>query len=183
MLLEEDGFAAPYVSGPYQSLARRYFGSSLERFCRMASRGGPRDVEPLVQFLQPLWNVAAPLAYNISVVEASIFLQPLLVMADRMSMANSLEVRNPFLDHRIIEFSTRLVPDLRYRNGRGKYLLRQALKRLLGTTYLGILRREVKHGLPAPVNEWLLGRHSLERKDWNHMLLGECLRQFGLRGV
>ncbi len=60
------------------------------------------------------------------------FLQPLLVMADRLSMGNSLEVRNPFLDYRLVEFSLQLDDRLKYRDGQGKWLLRKALRRLVG---------------------------------------------------
>ena len=103
-------------------------------------------------------------------------------MADRMSMGNSLEVRNPFIDYRIVEFSTKLAPELRYsRDGRGKYIVREALKRILGTDKLGITRRTTKHGLPSPVNIWLFRKNTFDRRDWNRIILGECLRQMALR--
>ena len=117
---------------------------------------------------------------DVSVVFASAMenlgLQPLLVMAYRLSMGNSLEVRNPFLDHRVIEFSARVSDELKFRNGQGKWLLRRALERLVGPD-LGITRRTVKHGLPAPVNQWLFKSSAFDRNDWNHVLLGECLKQ------
>jgi len=183
MLLAEDAMVAEQLIGPYRHLAGRYFGSRLERFARMASRGGFRDVPVLMDLFLPLWRDDAPFAHNLAVVEATVFLQPLLVMADRMSMGNSLEVRNPFMDYRIVEFSTKLAPELRYANGRGKHLLREALKMLLGTEKLGITQRPVKHGLPSPINVWLLGTHSFERKGWNRLMLGECVRQLSLRGA
>ncbi|MEN8185182.1 MAG: asparagine synthase-related protein, partial [Myxococcota bacterium] len=95
---------------------------------------------------------------------------------DRLSMRNSLEVRNPFLDYRLVEFSAGLPEHLKFRNGRGKWLLRRALERLVGPD-IGIAKRRVKHGLPAPVNQWLFNSSAFDRKDWNHLLLGECLRQ------
>ena len=116
-----------------------------------------------------------------AVIESVIFLQALLTMADRMSMACGFEVRNPFLDFRIIEFSSKLTPELRYRNGRGKFLLREALKEVLGTDHLGIVQWRVKHGLPSPVNKWLFEHDDFDRKDWNRMMRDECLRQMRLR--
>jgi asparagine synthase (glutamine-hydrolysing) len=98
------------------------------------------------------------------------------MMADRLAMGNSLEVRNPYLDYRLIEFSAKLSDRLRYRDGKGKWILRQALRRLVGDD-LGISRRRIKHGLPAPVNQWLFNSSAFDRKDWNHILLGECLKQ------
>jgi asparagine synthase (glutamine-hydrolysing) len=184
MLLDEDSMIEHYCAGPYQHLASRYFGSQIERMSRMASRTGVEGVPALVELFRPLWKDSVPFVHNMSVIEGSIFLQPLLTMADRMSMGNSLEVRNPFMDYRIIEFSANLAPELRYdSHRRGKFLLREALKKVLGTDKLGITRRETKHGLPAPVNAWLFQKNTFERRDWNKIMLGECLRQMTLRLV
>lgn len=179
LLLREDGDLAPDFNGPYGTLCSRYFGSPLERFCRMASRQGLLGVPLLLDYFRPLWRSSHSLAQNISLLETTVFMQPLLVMADRLSMGNSLEVRNPFLDYRIVEFSARLADDLKYRDGHGKWLLRQALKQLVGAD-LGISQRSIKHGLPAPVNQWLFKSSAFDRKDWNHVLLGECLKQLAL---
>lgn len=176
LLLREAERVAEDLDGPYGTLCRRYFGSDLERFCRMATRQGLGGVPLLVDYITPLWSERNTLAQNLSLVEATIFMQPLLVMADRLAMGNSLEVRNPYLDHRIVEFSTKLSDRLRYRDGQGKWLLRQALRRLVGDD-LGVTQRRIKHGLPAPVNQWLFNRSAFDRKDWNHILLGECLKQ------
>ncbi len=179
LLLREDQALAPDFKGPYGTLCARYFGSPLERFCRMASRQGLPGLPLLLDYFGPLWRPQHSLAQNISYLEATVFMQPLLVMADRLSMGNSLEVRNPFLDYRIVDFSAKLADDLKYREGHGKWLLRQALKRLVGTD-LGIAKRSIKHGLPAPVNQWLFKSSAFDRKDWNHVLLGECLKQLAL---
>jgi asparagine synthase (glutamine-hydrolysing) len=179
LLLREEHDLAPDFNGPYGTLCSRYFGSPLERFCRMASRQGLQGVPQLLDYFRPLWRSSHTLAQNISLLESTVFMQPLLVMADRLSMGNSLEVRNPFLDYRIVEFSARLADDLKYRNGHGKWLLRQALKQLVGAD-LGISQRSIKHGLPAPVNQWLFKSSAFDRKDWNHVLLGECLKQLAL---
>ena len=176
LLLREDAALAQDFAGPYGTLCRRYFGSALERFARMASRQGMAGVPDLVEFFAPRWTDHRTMGQNLSVLEATVFMQPLLVMADRLSMGNSLEVRNPFLDHRLVEFSTRLSDRLKYRGVQGKYLLRRALERLVGTE-LGITRRAIKHGLPAPVNQWLFNSNAFDRKDWNHILVGECLKQ------
>jgi len=179
LLLREDADLVPDFKGPYGTLCARYFGSPVERFCRMASRQGLPGLPLLLDYFGPLWRTQHSLAQNISYLEATVFMQPLLVMADRLSMGNSLEVRNPFLDYRVVDFSAKLADDLKYRDGHGKWLLRQALKRLVGED-LGISRRTIKHGLPAPVNQWLFKSSAFDRKDWNHVLLGECLKQLAL---
>jgi asparagine synthase (glutamine-hydrolysing) len=179
LLLREEGELEPEFRGPYGTLCRRYFGTSVERFCRMASRKGLAGVPELLDFFCERWRDDLTLAQNLTRLETSVFLQPLLVMADRLSMGNSLEVRNPFLDYRVVELSTRISDDLKFRDGQGKWLLREALRRLVGSD-LGITRRKIKHGLPSPVNQWLFNSSAFDRKDWNHVLLGECLKQLAL---
>jgi asparagine synthase (glutamine-hydrolysing) len=74
-----------------------------------------------------------------------------LVKVDRASMAHSLEVRAPFLSHDIAEFLLALPPELKYKNGRGKRLLRALMR---GRLPDGILDRP-KQGFAAPVAGWL----------------------------
>jgi asparagine synthase (glutamine-hydrolysing) len=179
LLLREAHQIEADLAGPYGSLCRRYFGSPLERFCKMASRRGLGGVVPLVELFAPRWDERRTFGQNLSHVEATTFLQPLLVMADRLSMGNSLEVRNPFLDYRMVDFSARLSDRLKFQGGQGKWIVRQALKRLVDPS-LGVCKRTIKHGLPAPVNQWLFSGGAFDRKDWNHVLLGECLRQLAL---
>jgi asparagine synthase (glutamine-hydrolysing) len=84
----------------------------------------------------------------------------LLLKADKMTMANSLELRVPFLDHKLVEFAATLPADLKLRGGTGKYLLRQAMKNVLPKR---IIHRP-KRGFPVPTESWL--RHDL--KDFVH---------------
>jgi asparagine synthase (glutamine-hydrolysing) len=176
LLLREARQLEADFDGPYGTLCQRYFGTPVERFCRMVTRQGLAGVPMLLEFFGPLWRSERTFAQNLSTIESTVFLQPLLVMADRLSMGNSLEVRNPFLDHRVVEFSTRVADHLKFRDGRGKWVVRQALRRLVGPE-LGIVTRPVKHGLPAPVNQWLFRSSVFDRKDWNALLFGECLKQ------
>jgi asparagine synthase (glutamine-hydrolysing) len=183
LLLDEDFRIERHLASSYRHLAGRYFGSRLERISRMASRDGLNSVALLTELFAGRWDENAPFVHNMSSIEATIFLQPLLMMADRMSMGNGLEVRNPFMDYRIVEFSAKLAPELRYNTaeGRGKHIVREALKRVVGTDTLAITKRPTKHGLPSPVNTWLFRKNTFDRRDWNRIILGECLRQMALR--
>ncbi|MBK6586666.1 MAG: hypothetical protein IPG26_07605 [Coprothermobacter sp.] len=49
---------------------------------------------------------------------------------DRNSMANSIEVRNPFLDHRLVNFCLSLPENYKIRNGWSKFILRESMKEL-----------------------------------------------------
>ena len=77
----------------------------------------------------------------------------LLYKVDRMSMAHSLEVRPPFLDHRIVEFAARLPEHLKIRGSRQKVILRKTMQGKLPDS---ILRRK-KAGLDIPAHEWFRG--------------------------
>jgi len=77
----------------------------------------------------------------------------ILVKIDRASMAYGLEIRSPFMDHRLFEFCARLPADWKLRRGRGKAILRQAARKLLPSS---ILRRQ-KKGFNAPVSHWIVG--------------------------
>jgi len=77
----------------------------------------------------------------------------ILVKVDRMSMANSLEVRAPILDKEVIEFSATLPSSLKFNNGEKKYILKQVFKPLLSND---ILYRK-KMGFSVPLAEWLRG--------------------------
>jgi asparagine synthase (glutamine-hydrolysing) len=77
----------------------------------------------------------------------------ILVKVDRASMANSLEVRCPLLDHKLMELAARIPSGLKLHNGEGKYIFKQALQRVLPSSVL--TRR--KKGFSVPVAEWFRG--------------------------
>lgn len=72
---------------------------------------------------------------------------------DHMSMAHSLEVRPPFLDHRICEFALSLPEELKIRRSRLKFVLRELMATKLPRS---ILNRK-KVGFDIPAHAWLLG--------------------------
>lgn len=105
-----------------------------------------------------------------------------LVKVDRMSMAHSLEVRAPLLDHRILEFAARLPSSLKMNGHEGKLPLRQlAVKRLPAE-----IHNLPKRGFSIPAAEWLRGplRPLVEQSvSSDHGLLSETLRPKVLRAT
>lgn len=77
----------------------------------------------------------------------------MLVKTDRMSMAASLEVRCPFLDHHLAELAIPLAHRWKLRGGRGKYLLLRAL----GDRLPEALRARPKMGFAFPLEHWFRG--------------------------
>jgi asparagine synthase (glutamine-hydrolysing) len=75
----------------------------------------------------------------------------ILYKCDRMSMAHSLEVRPPFLDHRIVEFAARLPENFKVRGKTRKFVLGELMRDALPAPLLG--RR--KEGFDIPAHQWL----------------------------
>lgn len=75
----------------------------------------------------------------------------ILAKADRMTMAHSLELRMPYLDHVLFEFAATIPPQFKIRKGMTKYVLRQAAARHLPDE---IVRRP-KLGFPVPIALWI----------------------------
>jgi asparagine synthase (glutamine-hydrolysing) len=74
----------------------------------------------------------------------------ILVKVDRASMAVSLEVRAPFLDHRFMELMARIPSSLKLRGQQGKYILKKAMEPVLSAD---ILYRP-KQGFAVPLARW-----------------------------
>jgi asparagine synthase (glutamine-hydrolysing) len=77
----------------------------------------------------------------------------MLVKVDRMSMAHGLEVRAPFLDHRIAELTNRVSFGIKMPRGRQKYLLRKAMETYFPAEFLW----RKKQGFNAPLGLWFRG--------------------------
>ncbi len=179
LLINEEEYIQKYNKLGYGPLANRYFSDQLNRITRMyATSGIKNDFDRVYSLLEKYWQSDTNINHNLSKIEFNLFLQPLLTSADRMSMANSVELRNPFLDFRIINFSRKLVPSLRYKNNKGKNILRLALRELLKDEKLAIFDREVKQGLPSPINSWLFSnKHVSNKSAWNNYLQELCFKE------
>lgn len=87
----------------------------------------------------------------------------LLIKADKMTMANSLELRVPLLDHRVLEFAAALPSNLKVHGFTTKYLAKKALGRRVPKSILD----RPKAGFPVPYEPWL--RNDL--RDWVYEVL------------
>lgn len=82
----------------------------------------------------------------------------ILVKADRMTMANSLELRVPFLDNVVWQAAQNLPSSMKISHGTSKWALREALKEIVPSHVLN--RRKL--GFPVPIRHWLAGPEMYE---------------------
>lgn len=99
----------------------------------------------------------------------------ILCKVDTASMANSLEVRNPFMDHRLVEFSARLPLHYKQRGWKRKYILSECFRDLIPDS----VRQRPKAGFGVPLASWF-------RKRWDgvlreHLLEGRAVEEGFLR--
>jgi asparagine synthase (glutamine-hydrolysing) len=117
--------------------------------------GVPGDLSP-ASLVSGLKNIPAPdqVINRYLFVDQHYYLpDDILYKCDRMSMAHSLEVRPPFLDHRIVEFAGTLPAHLKVNGSKTKFVMRELLKSKLPAV---ILNRR-KEGLDIPAHDWLRG--------------------------
>ncbi|HEX9483044.1 MAG TPA: asparagine synthase (glutamine-hydrolyzing) [Gemmatimonadaceae bacterium] len=121
------------------------------------------------------WNAgdAHTLLNKLLYVDTKTYLHELLMKQDQMSMAASIESRVPFLDHDLVEFAARMPERMKVRGLTTKYVLRQAMAKVLPPE---ILTRR-KMGFPVPVGPWLRGPYRFVLDDF---VLGPRARTRGL---
>ncbi len=142
----------------YTSEFREFAGTRVEEFFRKELEEGPEG-SPLSRMLRLDTKYWLP--------------DDLLLKADKMTMAASIELRVPFLDPRLVEFANSLPDRYKLRGRAGKYILKKAME--------GILPDEIIHrakkGFPVPIRQWFKeGLHEETRE----ILLSE---KFLSRGI
>ena len=137
-----------------------YAGTESEMFVSASSPVARRDMEAFLQ-IEPndTFYAKFEMHQNISLPDAmmltdykTFMVDDVLTKVDRATMSNSLEGREPLLDHRIIEFMARVPSTLKYKNKQGKYLVRQIL-------YGYIFPEKIdkpKAGFQIPLSDWLV---------------------------
>lgn len=134
IFLNEDDRKHLYRPHLYRSLNGNAATTVLERYFQQAAH-----LDPLAQ--QQYVDIKTYLVDDI------------LTKVDRMSMAVSLEVRVPLLDHRIVEFALALPASQKLQRGQTKLILRRAMQGILPDAVL----QKPKEGFSIPLKQWLCG--------------------------
>jgi asparagine synthase (glutamine-hydrolysing) len=113
----------------------------------------PKTLEQILSEVPNLPKVDDDLAPFLWLDQKYFLADDILTKSDRMSMAHSVEVRPPFLDHRIVEFAASLPAELKIRGAQQKVVLRELMKDKVPPA---VLNRK-KIGFDIPAHEWLRG--------------------------
>lgn len=96
----------------------------------------------------------------------------ILVKVDRMSMANSLEVRAPLLDHKVIEFAARIPSFMKIKGNEKKIILKKAFNKILPSD----LMKRKKQGFEVPLGKWF--RMDLKQMAYDYLFNREYMEDF-----
>jgi asparagine synthase (glutamine-hydrolysing) len=146
-------YDAGHSGVPYWGGALCFRGPLKERLLRHAHRDALRTVERI-------WDEGGARRHDADLFQRMTYLElrqrlPELLLArmDRIAMASSVEGREPFLDHELVELAMALPPRMKYRDGHGKHVLREAMRDVLPPEVLA----RPKQGFGSPMEEWLRG--------------------------
>ncbi len=121
---------------------------------KMASYVVDASSEMLVDKLYTACSTNDPLNRALCVDFETLLPDQVLAFVDRLSMAHSVEVRTPFLDYRLMEYTASLPGRLKIKHGRVKHIFKEAMRGVIPDVILD----RPKEGFVMPVNNWLLGK-------------------------
>ncbi len=163
MMLAEDRLGREPALQHYLPLARYFwhpqmFGEPASRYYDLLNRGPGKDRKcrsRVRELFSRHHNLVDKMAYT----DIHIALPTVLAMDDRATAAFGIENRNPFLDHRLVEFAFKLPPEYKVDGFKSKSILRKAMQ---GKAPDYVLERMDKMGLAVPVGRWF----RKELKKW-----------------
>lgn len=162
----------------YSHLLRWHNTSRIKNYFSDSIKERIKDYTPIENLEKQLESKLSGYDYLTKAqwLEIQLFMSGYLLSSqgDRMGMANSIEGRYPFLDHRVIEFCMQLHPDLKLHGLNEKYLLK---KMMVGRLPEEILNRS-KQAYRAPIRSLFV---SEDLPDYLKEMLSEaCIKEFGV---
>ena len=142
-----------------QPITMTSFMTSDEKRALLRSLPAYPDSLDSVRSALARYGDASPLSQVLYTYCQDWLVEDLLMKADKMSMANALELRTPFLDYRVVEMAATLPDALRVgRDGSGCYRTKRILREMASSLIPDQIISRPKMGFPVPVYEWLSDR-------------------------
>ena len=157
------------LSGPrrYLDASTLYRKADMLKLFRPECAEALRSSEPWREHESFLTSSRGHWLSNLQALDLRYYLPlDILTKVDRMSMAHSIETRVPLLDHKIVEFAATIPPEMNWRDGTTKWVLKQAMR---GIVPESILNRP-KRGFAVPLNYWFRNKMEPYLRD---VLLGD----------
>lgn len=156
----------PHLVPAYVPTIMHAFGDPTAAAVRLLDRGGtPQSLARATELFETYRDLKRSLPMQLARVEFYTTMQVLLRMADRMAAAWSLENRCPFMDYRILEFSTRVPDRLLINDRESKSILRELARRW--KVHPAITEERAKRGLAIPWSSWHANMGSGSRGEWD----------------
>lgn len=130
------------------SLSQQFTDKQLREF--MAKSYGILDTAYTSKELKK--DFFSPLAYMMAIDYQTYLVDDIMQKVDRATMTVSLEGREPYLDHRVIEWAATLPDEYKYNNGQKKYILKEILHQYVPKDMMD----RPKMGFAIPIAEWML---------------------------
>lgn len=152
----------------YVPLAKKLWGKDFGedpalRYFTLMNRAG-KMVPEAFETVKSCFDKKMSMLNKMALTDIRIQLPALLTMNDRAAAAYGIENRSPYLDYRIVEFAFRIPSELKIKNNKTKWILREAARGLIPED---IIERQDKKGLVTPVGKWLKGT----LKNWAEKIL------------
>lgn len=130
------------------SLSQQYTNAKLQSEV-MRHKFDPLQTAYLSKELQK--EFFSPLSYMMAIDYQTYLVDDIMQKVDRATMSASLEGREPFLDHRLIEWAARLPDDYKYRNGEKKFILKEIVHQYVPKEMMD----RPKMGFAIPIADWM----------------------------
>ena len=131
------------------SLSQQYTDKQLRKVLTYDAK----SLETSYNSKELLKEYSTPLSYMMAIDYQTYLVDDILQKVDRATMAVSLEGREPFLDHRVIEWASRLPDSYKYHEGNKKYIVKQIVHKYIPES----LMDRPKMGFAIPIAEWMNG--------------------------
>lgn len=135
----------------YEEFMRSFNGSEIDQ---LFSREIKRQIVKPFSFDEITLPERTDLITSLQYLDSKTYLPgDILTKVDRASMAHSLEARSPFLDYELWELVFSMPLSMRFKDGQGKYLLKETMKNRFGPEFVN----RDKMGFGVPLNRWFRG--------------------------